>query len=257
MSAIKNIAVTALETNKRKVIAQKIFSRIIGKRGSITESHNHAWLKEQSITDEAWLSSLDADLWKRAVEKKDAYFQDDVERIKGKYPSEIHAPGGAYAMLYFLVRYFKPEYVVETGVSLGCSSHAILTAMEENGIGTLHSSDFPYFRLENASQYVGLVVPEHLKSRWSLYLDGDSNNLPKILNAVPQIDLFHYDSDKSYEGRQYAYNAVKDKMAPNSLILFDDSNDNPFFHDIVKKEKLQERSHVLAYKGKFIGVIDM
>ena len=45
-----------------------------------------------------------------------------------------------YVLLNSLVSYFKPKNIVETGVAAGVSSHAILTAVEDNKRGHLYSS---------------------------------------------------------------------------------------------------------------------
>jgi predicted O-methyltransferase YrrM len=256
LKTTKNIAISALNPQKAKVMAKKVVTRLFGERGSMSEQDNKKWLGNVAISDKEWLSPQDAELWALAEQRYQEYLETDVARIKGNYPSEINGPGGAYSMLYFLIRKHQPEYVVETGVSLGCSSHAILTAMEENGKGELHSSDFPYFRVKDAEKYIGFVVPERLKGRWNLYLKGDADNLPAILEKVPHVDFFHYDSDKSFNGRQFAYDLVSPKMAPKSMMLFDDSNDNAHFHDLIKSEKLEERSRVVTFRGKFIGVIE-
>ena len=44
----------------------------------------------------------------------------------------------------------------------------LLQAIEKNNVGKLFSSDFPYFRLENPEQYIGIVVPNDLKKNWRL-----------------------------------------------------------------------------------------
>ena len=84
--------------------------------------------------------------------------------------------GGFYPLLFFIVKYIKPNIVVETGVAAGFSSYAILKAIEENKKGRLYSSDFPYFRIPNPEKYIGIIVPEKLKKSWDLLIDGDNIN---------------------------------------------------------------------------------
>lgn len=256
LKVAKNILVSGLNPKKSGVMAKKIITRVLDNHGSLSNTDNRSWLSENSISDKDWLCPQDEALWSLAEQRYQEYLDTDVARIRGNYPEEINGPGGAYSMLYFLIKKHQPEYVVETGVSLGCSSHAILTAMEENGKGELHSSDFPYFRIKNAEDYIGIVVPEKLRSRWNLYLDGDANNLPAIYKKIPQIDFFHYDSDKSFGGRQLAYELSKSKMVDGGMMLFDDAHDNAHFHDLLKNENIQANSRVVEYRGKFIGVIE-
>ncbi|MEM7650674.1 MAG: class I SAM-dependent methyltransferase [Pseudomonadota bacterium] len=258
LKTAKNIAVSALDPQKTGVMARKVLNRFIGARGSLSLAHNRQWLEGQSISDQDWLKPDDAALWALAQARYQEFLDGDVRRIRGLYPPEIHGPGGAYAMLYFLVRKHQPQTVVETGISLGTSSHAILRAMQENKEGKLYSSDFPYFRVENPEKYIGLLVPEEKewRDRWHIFLEGDAKNLPAILETISQVDLFHYDSDKSIEGRDLAYKLMAPKMARGGMMLFDDIHDNPHFHDLVKREALEARSRIIEYHGKYIGVIE-
>jgi hypothetical protein len=69
---------------------------------------------------------------------------------------------------------------LETGVAAGYSSCAFLEAMNKNKIGKLFSSDFPYFRIPNPDQYIGILVDKKYKKNWKLFLDGDERNIIKI-----------------------------------------------------------------------------
>ena len=70
--------------------------------------------------------------------------------------------GGAYNIIYFLTRLIKPKIIFETGVGAGYSTYAFLTAIKENNLGTLYSSDFPYFRLNKPERYIGFLVTDDL-----------------------------------------------------------------------------------------------
>ena len=158
-------------------------------------------------------------------------------------------------LLYFLIRKFKPACVLETGVASGWSSLAILQSLEKNNFGNLYSTDFPYFRLENPEKYIGfLVQDEALKKRWHLDISGDEIALPKISKLLgdTKIDLFHYDSDKNYSGRDFAIKTLRNNFSPNSIIIFDDIQDNLHFKDFVKSENLQYT--VIEFKGKYVGI---
>ena len=67
----------------------------------------------------------------------------------------------------------------------------------------MYSSDFPYFRLNNPEQYIGILAKNESNIMdWSLDIRGDDiavNEIKKIGNSP--IDIIHYDSDKSYSGR--------------------------------------------------------
>lgn len=97
---------------------------------------------------------------------------------------------GFRLLIYVLVRKFKPEIVIETGVASGASTAFILCAMHQNNKGSLYSIDLPpkdltekdrdgYYKLEDGAKYstenqnTGYLVPDYLKYRWNL-IYGDS-----------------------------------------------------------------------------------
>jgi predicted O-methyltransferase YrrM len=144
------------------------------------------------------------------------------------------AMGGAAnpALLYFLTRWLQPRVVLETGVSAGVSSRAILDAMAVNGFGKLFSSDLPtHLRPDQ----VGLMVPEHLRSNWRLHLDGDKANIPLILEETGgKIDLVHYDSDKSYEAKLRFINTLG-PITDRAVVAFDDIDRDLAFREIARR----------------------
>ena len=143
--------------------------------------------------------------------------------------------------------------MVETGVAAGFSSQCILSALGANGTGHLYSSDFPYFRLERPEQYVGYLVDADLKDRWTLHIDGDRKNLPRILSQVSEIDLLHYDSDKSRSGRTMAMDLLGPKLANESVLIMDDIHDNLFFRDFATRQNRPWR--VFKSTNKYVGLI--
>ena len=42
----------------------------------------------------------------------------------------------------------------------------------------------------SSSRYIGIVVEKSLRKNWNLFIEGDENNLPKILKTVKKIDIF-------------------------------------------------------------------
>ncbi len=162
--------------------------------------------------------------------------------------------GGIYPFLYFITLFTKPDCIVETGVGAGFSSYAFLAAIKVNGRGKLYSSDFPYFRLPDPESYIGIVVEESLKDNWELYIDGDEANLPRILNSIKEVDIFHYDSDRTYSGRKMAMSLIERSLSEDGIILMDDIQDNSFFRDYVE-EKNAQSWYIFKFKGKYVGMI--
>ena len=162
---------------------------------------------------------------------------------------------GNFILLYFLIRKFKLHNIVETGVAAGWSSLAILRALKKNGNGHLYSSDFPYFRLENPEKFIGYLAKNEInKNNWFLDIRGDDKALPEITKQIgnKNIDLFHYDSDKSYSGRSNALKLIGSKLSFKTIIIFDDIQNNLHFKDYVEKNNLN--FHVIEFDGKFVGI---
>lgn len=218
----------------------------------LTDRDNLNWLHSVKSSLSEFCQSLDPALWDEAVA-----FSNTLEERAEKKLSTISfdlGGGGCYPLIYFLVRMAEPERVLETGVAAGFSSEAVLSALEINQKGKLHSSDFPYLRLEDAEKYVGFVVSGNLKYRWTLYLEGDRKNIPVILNNLGTVDFFHFDSDKSYGGRDFAYKTVEPYLTEDAIVVFDDIQDNAHFKDIVARET-KRAWRVFEFNGKFLGLL--
>lgn len=198
---------------------------------------------------DVWANELDSNLWEEALN-----FSDMHDAYANQLLSNINfdlGGGGHIAVLYFLVRYYRPEIIVETGVAAGHSSRAILSAIKTNKKGTLYSSDFPYMKIQNPEKYIGILVEEELKSNWNLYTKGDRKNLPLISSQCGEVGLFHYDSDKSYSGRVYAIKHLYKNIVEEAPIIFDDIQDNWHFFDFTKQLKVDPI--ILHFRGKFVG----
>ena len=143
---------------------------------------------------------------------------------------------------------------METGVAAGWSSYAALKAIKKNGIGTLYSSDFPYFRFKNPEKLIGIIVPKELKNNWHLDIRGDTVALPNFAEKIDRIDFFHYDSDKAYSGRKFAFDLLEKKTKENTVIVMDDIQDDTFFKDYVSKNNIKN-FFVFEFEGKYIGLI--
>lgn len=210
-------------------MARKVVKRAVDVFGDHTPAENDAWLRENAQDPAAIAERIDPDMWAEAVQ-----FGNDLraraERILPGIPYDLGA-GGDYEFLYWLTRVRQPDVIVETGVCAGWTSQAFLAALHRNGHGELHSSDFPLFRLPDPESVIGCLVDPALKDRWHLHLDGDEVALPRILDSVDHVDLFHYDSDKSYSGREFAYRQIQSKLAADGLIVMDDLHNNAWFYD--------------------------
>lgn len=151
--------------------------------------------------------------------------------------------------LYLLCRTLKPETVVETGVASGASSFLILSALERNKKGALHSIDLPpeqwkgtdYACLDQVSlpkgKKPGWLVPPELYSRWNL-ISGDSRKeLPKLLEQVGALDLFYHDAEHTYEAMRREFHTVWPSIRSGGVLVSDDVTWNPAFAEFVQEKK--------------------
>ena len=142
--------------------------------------------------------------------------------------------------------------VVETGVAYGWSSLVILDALGHTD-GRLVSVDMPYVGA-GLETHVGLVVPQRMRDRWTLLREPDRNGIRKALARFGgTIDLAHYDSDKSYPGRHFAYPLLWAALRPGGVLISDDIQDNFGFRDYA--EGLGVPFAVTESTGKQVGVL--
>ena len=110
------------------------------------------------------------------------------------------------------------------------------------------------YPLKNNENFVGIVVPENLKDNWVLIRKPDR---PGIIDAIHKldgtIDFCHYDLDKSWWGRQYAYPILWEALKPNGIFISDDIQDNMYFAEFVEKRFL--KFAIVEFNGKFVGCI--
>lgn len=251
-SLINTIKFTLKSPKRFLELADKVLKRFTDKKNSLSISNHMQWLDSKTIDFEKFANDMDQSLWIESVD-----VSNNIEKraadIISKTPIKLGG-GGIYPLIYFVTRLKKPNCVVETGVAAGYSTQTFLEALDKNGKGVLYSSDFPYFRINNPEKYIGILVEERLKTNWNLFIEGDKINLPKIVNMVENIDLFHFDSDKSYEGRIFATDIIKKKLSKNAIVFYDDINDNTHFYDYVNQEKINNYK-IFKFKGKYIGMI--
>ncbi len=248
-----NIARFIVKSPKRVFeLFHKVGERLFDRSSTLKKEELTKWLKENAADLEPHLIKINPALWEEAQKFHKDFEQRANEKLK-EVPFAMGG-GGHYLLLYFLVRNLKPGVVVETGVSSGFSTQAILKAMQINGSGKLYSSDFPFFRVKDPEKYIGILVDEELKKDWQLFIEGDRISLPKICSQVDHIDIFHYDSDKSYKGREFALKTINPKMNKNSLIIFDDIHNNSHFYDYVRANNVTNYK-VFYFINKYVGFI--
>jgi predicted O-methyltransferase YrrM len=163
------------------------------------------------------------------------------------------AGAGDMDLIYTLVEHIQAKRVVETGVAYGWSSLAILSSIRRRPGALLVSTDRPYPNLKNAS-YVGVAVPKELYDHWVLIRKPDRLAIREALLLTGPIDLCHYDSDKSYAGRMFAYPKLWAALRPGGIFISDDIEDNVAFFDFSSALQLP-RVIIKTPEEKLIGVL--
>jgi predicted O-methyltransferase YrrM len=168
-----------------------------------------------------------------------------------KVPTKMGGPGDIN-LLYAATRLSGARRAIETGVAYGWSSLAILAAFEGHDGRHLTSVDMPYPAMNN-EPWIGIVVPESLRKNWDIIREPDRYGLEKAIAGFGGvIDLCHYDSDKSYRGRQYAYPRLWAALVSGGIFISDDIQDNMAFAEFVEMRKLPYA--VTEFEGKFVGI---
>jgi predicted O-methyltransferase YrrM len=166
-------------------------------------------------------------------------------------PVRMGGPGNLN-LLYHCAESLGATRVIETGVAYGWSSLALLLSLAHRDGAKLVSVDMPYPMLDNDT-YVGFVVPETLRSRWNLIRRPDRVGIPSGLKELGQIDLCHYDSDKSYDGRMWAYPILWAALRPGGIFISDDISDNLAFRDFCVSRGLSPT--IISFDSKYAGVL--
>ncbi len=211
-----------------------------------------AWILEKVIDFDDFAKRIDPELFTEASE-----FRSRLEYSAEKTLADLGLKvGGAghIELIYFVVKRLGPKTVLETGVSVGFSSNTILSALSGVEGGELYSSDLPYFRLPDPERLVGCLVAQPRPSNWHLYTSGDESNLLQITKSLlTKIDLIHYDSDKTYQGKKWCFEVLQPYVSAEAIWIFDDIQDDNFFYDLVRSRELNYQ--IFLYGGKYVGLI--
>ena len=137
-------------------------------------------------------------------------------------------------LCYLACRLIEPQTVVETGVAYGVSSAYVLTALRENGRGTLHSVDLPPLR-RKSERFWGIAVDHDLRGRWSLHRGTSASILPRLLRETPTVDLFVHDSLHTHRNMRREFDTVWPHLREGALLLADDVERNRAFGELEQK----------------------
>jgi predicted O-methyltransferase YrrM len=210
-----------------------------------------AWCSERAVDNGEALARIGGQSQESPLAERYAAMFEEAERVVAACPIRMGGAGNL-ELLYGLAEFCSGERVIETGVAYGWSTLAILLSLQHRKDGRLVSSELPY-PLRCNDTYVGCVVPDSLRSQWQMIHAPDCIALPRALRMLPEIDVCHYDSDKSYEDRCWAYPRLWRALRPGGVFLSDDVGDNFAFRDFAWDLKVEPI--VVRKRAAFVGVL--
>ena len=171
-------------------------------------------------------------------------------------------------MLYTLARVEKPDRVVETGVASGRSSTAFLRALYENDSGHLYSIDLPHYHAPGTAPSLytteegnrelegfvpegktpGWLVPEQLRSRWTLILGDSKKELPTLLGELGAINLFYHDAEHTHEAMAREFDSAWPVIQEGGFLISDDTDWNIAWKEFIT-EKMPRYARVYRHFG--------
>lgn len=210
------------------------------------------WCEERSVDSQTALGQLTGDGRREwSVERAHAEDFRQARLAAARSPAEMGGAGDL-DVLYYLVEHLQATHVIETDVAYGWSSLAILLSLRRRPGAHLISVDMPYVR-RGTEDFVGCVVPETLHPQWTLIRLPDGEGLPTAITTLGTVDLCHYDSDKTYVGRLWAYSIMWDVLRPGGYFVSDDIQDNVAFSEFATRVGQEP---VVVHRGeKYVGIL--
>ncbi len=174
---------------------------------------------------------------------------EDLRTLVDLYDPTAYAESNARfkeMLLYSIVRKYRPESLVETGVAHGVSSSYILSALAANGKGHLESVDLPTYDPKGFVDSSGKVdtihipkgrspgwrIPDRLRDRWTLHV-GDSRSFLTV-RGDGKVDLFFHDSDHGYPNMKWEFDWGWSHLVPGGWMVSDDVLRNSAWDEFLK-----------------------
>ena len=169
-------------------------------------------------------------------------------------------------ILALLLLFYNISKLNHVNVIKEKGNKVVLTRFSDNNIN--------YKLKENNYSFVFKATVNSLGDRtllvetknWYLDISGDDKALPAILKRIGSnsINLIHYDSDKSYSARNNALKILDPNINSETIIIFDDIQDNLHFKDLIKNSKDNEtaKKNLLSKKwkikktSKFVTIVE-
>jgi predicted O-methyltransferase YrrM len=170
---------------------------------------------------------------------QDRRFYDHLRHAETQFDPAQSIGADLYAkrvlLQYAIIRAFKPDRVLETGVANGVSSAYVLLAMERNQKGVLHSIDVADGSFLPPGERTGWIVPGWLRKRWTLNLGDARELLPRVLKDLDSLDIFIHDSLHTYEHMKFEYEQAYPHLRHGGILISDDALWNSAFSEFAHK----------------------
>lgn len=147
------------------------------------------------------------------------YGAGSIDKSMSKSVSAIaknSAKNAKYGQLLFrIARYYKPQYIVELGTSLGISTaylgQADKTSVVVSGEGNYALASMAF----NNMRSVGLHNVRIITGNFD-------NTLPQIVSGIPQVDLAFIDGNHRKQPTINYFNELLKRKAESSILIMDD-----------------------------------
>ena len=121
-----------------------------------------------------------------------------------------------YAQLLFrMVNFYQPQYILELGTSLGITTAYMATANPSAQITTIEGSEaIAYKAIENFSR---LDLP-HIR----VVTGNFDREIKSVLHSMPKVDLAFVDGNHRREPTIHYFEEIIARCRPDSILVFDD-----------------------------------
>lgn len=235
-------------------------AKLAGRSAQLNNSEEAIlWCKERALETQEAFQRLTGSQASQPVREKFPEVFAVAERSVQNCPFTFGGAGNL-DLLYWVSEFIQARNVIETGVAYGWSSLALLLSLANRADSCLISTDLPYRLVDehheklSSEAYVGSAVPGAYQQHWQIIRQADREALPKALHRLKLIDLCHYDSDKTYEGRIWAYPKLWQALRVGGCFISDDIGDNLAFRDFCLKLGIE--AMVVRTPGNSTGFID-
>lgn len=172
------------------------------------------------------------DVLRESVEKyKDVIGKDFQARLSGVAVT-------ANLFCYVAIRIMKPDIIIETGCAAGWTSALFLLVLHQNHKDDLFSIDLPPVAGQLSMDWTmpgnlqsGFLIPQELRSRWTLILGNAQSQLILLFEKIRQVDVFYHDSDHTYQHMMWEYASAWPYLSEQGLLISDDIGWNTAFWD--------------------------